>query len=97
MRTQRPYIFFAKITLLTLIISVFPLPEIVLNIAPFWVLLFFTYWLTCFTITQGRFFIALALGVINLVEKILFSDAVLLILSIIFHQCLHFESANFTL
>ncbi|CAB9542280.1 Rod shape-determining protein MreD [uncultured Gammaproteobacteria bacterium] len=86
MRTQRPYIFFAKITLLTLIISVFPLPEIVLNIAPFWVLLFFTYWLTCFTITQGRFFIALALGVLIdvLHGDILGQNALALILSIAF-------------
>jgi len=85
MRTQRPYIFLAKITMFTLIIGALPLPEVALNIAPFWMLLFFTYWLTYFT-TQGRFFIALFLGVLIdiLHGDILGQNALALILSIVF-------------
>ncbi|NYT28284.1 rod shape-determining protein MreD [Candidatus Thiodubiliella endoseptemdiera] len=82
MHTQRPYLFLTKITLFVLIISAFPLPDILTDIAPFWVLLFFTYWLTYFT-TQGRFFIALLLGIFIdiLYGDILGQNALALILS----------------
>lgn len=82
MRTQRPYIFLFKITLFALIISAFPLPDILRDIAPFWLLLFFTYWLAYFT-TQGQFFIALLLGVLIdvLYGDILGQNALALILS----------------
>ncbi|SFV88420.1 Rod shape-determining protein MreD [hydrothermal vent metagenome] len=82
MRTQRPYIFLSKITLFALIISAFPLPDILTDISPFWMLLFFTYWLTYFT-TQGQFFIALLLGVLIdvLYGDILGQNALALILS----------------
>lgn len=85
MDTPRPYIFLVKITLFALTISAFPLPEIMLNIAPFWALLFFTYWLTYFT-TQGQFFIALILGVLIdlLYGDILGQNALALILSAAF-------------
>ncbi|SMN16013.1 Rod shape-determining protein MreD [uncultured Candidatus Thioglobus sp.] len=85
MYTQRPYIFLAKITLFTLIISALPLPEIVLDIAPFWVLLFFTYWLIYFKL-QGQFFFALILGTLIdvLYGDILGQNALALILSSVF-------------
>ncbi|SHN91778.1 rod shape-determining protein MreD [bacterium endosymbiont of Bathymodiolus sp. 5 South] len=79
---QRPYVFLIKVTLFALIISALPLPEIVLDIAPFWLLLFFAYWLTHFT-TQGKFFLALLLGVLIdvLYGDILGQNALALILS----------------
>ncbi|CAC9463104.1 Rod shape-determining protein MreD [uncultured Gammaproteobacteria bacterium] len=79
---QRPYIFLIKITLFALIISALPLPEIVLDIAPFWLLLFFAYWSTHFT-TQGQFFFALLLGVLIdvLYGDILGQNALALVLS----------------
>ncbi|MDC9714301.1 MAG: rod shape-determining protein MreD [Gammaproteobacteria bacterium] len=82
MNIQRPYIFLAKITLFTLIISAAPLPAIVLDVAPFWALLFFTYWLICFK-PQGQFFFALILGVLIdvLYGNILAQNALALILS----------------
>lgn len=82
MHTQRPYIFLVKTTLFALIISALPLPEVILGIAPLWMLLFFTYWLIYFT-AQGRFFIALILGVLIdvLYGDILGQNALALILS----------------
>ncbi|CAC9569261.1 Rod shape-determining protein MreD [uncultured Gammaproteobacteria bacterium] len=79
---QRPYVFLIKITLFALIISILPLPEIVLSIAPFWLLLFFAYWLTNFP-AQGKFFLALLLGVLIdvLYGDILGQNALALILS----------------
>lgn len=85
MHPQRPYIFLVKITLFSLIISALPLPEVILKIAPFWLLLFFTYWLAYFN-TQGRYFIALILGILIdvLHGDILGQNALSLILSIAF-------------
>lgn len=60
---QRPFVFFGKITVLALIVSALPLPQILLDISPFWVLLFFIYWLTYFP-TQALFFLALLLGIL---------------------------------
>lgn len=79
---QRPYVFFIKVILFSLIISALPLPRIVLDITPFWVLLFFTYWLTNFT-AQGKFFLALLLGMLIdvLYGDILGQNALALILS----------------
>lgn len=79
---QRPYITLIKITLLVLIISALPLPEIALYVAPFWVLLFFTYWVITF-ITKGQLFFALGLGVLIdvLYGDILGQNALALILS----------------
>ncbi len=76
MTTQRPYIFLAKITPFALIISAVPLSQIVLEISPFWMLLFFIYWLTYFS-AKGRFFLALILGIL---VDILHGD-------ILGHQC----------
>ncbi|WXT99628.1 MAG: Rod shape-determining protein MreD [Catillopecten margaritatus gill symbiont] len=83
MRTQRPYIFLAKTTLLALVISILPLPEILLNVTPFWMLLFFSYWLIYFVNAQERFFIALILGALIdvLHGDILGQNALALILS----------------
>ncbi|BAS67583.1 MAG: rod shape-determining protein MreD [Gammaproteobacteria bacterium] len=79
---QRPYIFLIKITLFALIINTLPLPEILLNVMPFTMLLFFSYWLICFK-THGQFFIALTLGVLIdiLHGDILGQNALALILS----------------
>ncbi len=79
---RRPYISLLKITLLALIVSALPLPEIVLGIAPFWMLLFFAYWVTTFT-SKGLFFLALLLGVLIdvLYGDILGQNALALILS----------------
>lgn len=85
MYTRKPYIFLIKITLLALIINELPLPGIILQVSPFWLLLFFTYWLTYFG-TQGRFFIALILGILIdiLHGDILGQNALALILSAAF-------------
>ncbi|HIC41130.1 MAG TPA: rod shape-determining protein MreD [Piscirickettsiaceae bacterium] len=82
MTTERPYIFLVKITLFALIISAVPLSQIVLEISPFWMLLFFIYWLTYFS-AKGRFFLALILGVLVdiLHGDILGQNALALILS----------------
>ena len=82
MTTQRPYIFLAKITPFALIISAVPLSQIVLEISPFWMLLFFIYWLTYFS-AKGRFFLALILGILVdiLHGDILGQNALALILS----------------
>ena len=79
---QRPYVFLVKVTLFALIISALPLTGIVLDIVPFWLLLFFAYWLTTFT-AQGKFFLALLLGVLIdvLYGDILGQNALALILS----------------
>ena len=85
MTTQRPYIFLAKITPFALIISAVPLSQIVLEISPFWMLLFFIYWLTYFS-AKGRFFLALILGILVdiLHGDILGQNALALILSAAF-------------
>lgn len=82
---QRPYIALIKITLLALIVSALPLPKIALDVAPFWVLLFFTCWIITFT-TKGQFFFALGLGVLIdvLYGDILGQNALALILSSVF-------------
>ncbi|MEO1890092.1 MAG: rod shape-determining protein MreD [Candidatus Thioglobus sp.] len=63
MKTQRPYIFLTKITFFALIISALPLSQTVLEASPFWLLLFFIYWLTYFP-AKAQFFLALLLGVL---------------------------------
>ena len=87
MNAQRPYIFLVKTMLFALIISALslPLPEIILDTAPLWMLLFFTYWLTNFNV-QRQFFIALILGVLIdvLYGDILGQNALALILSAAF-------------
>lgn len=82
---QRPYIFLTKISLLALIVSSMPLPQTLLEASPFWMLLFFTYWLVNFP-AKGRFFLALMLGVLIdiLHGDILGQNALALILSSIF-------------
>lgn len=61
--TQRPVIFLIKITLFALILSAIPLPNVLLEALPFWLLLFFTYWLVYFN-TKAEYVIALVLGVL---------------------------------
>ena len=82
---KKPYIFIAKMTLLAFIVSALPLPEIILDIAPFWMLLVFIYWVTHFT-AKGRFFIALVIGVLLdvLHGDLLGQNALALILSGVF-------------
>lgn len=82
MTSQRPYIFLIKISLFALIISSTPTSQTLLEISPFWMLLFFIYWLVNFT-TKGRFFLALVLGVLIdiLHGDILGQNALALILS----------------
>jgi len=63
MKTQRPYIFLTKITFFSLIVSALPLSQTVLEASPFWLLLFFIYWLTYFP-AKAQFFLALLLGVL---------------------------------
>ncbi|KAA0443097.1 MAG: rod shape-determining protein MreD [Candidatus Thioglobus sp.] len=85
MRTQKPYIFLIKLTLLALIIGALPLPDIISNISPFWMLLFFTYWLTYFS-NKWLFFTTLILGILVdiLHGDILGQNALALILSTFF-------------
>ncbi len=79
---KRPYIFLIKAMLFVLIISTLYLPEIILDIAPFWTLLFFIYWIKTFTI-NGQFYLALLLGMLIdvLYGDILGQNALALILS----------------
>ncbi len=60
---MKPYVFLAKLSLFALIISAIPLPQILLEISPFWILLCFIYWLVYFP-TQGCFFWALIIGLL---------------------------------
>jgi len=85
MNIQRPYLFLTKITFFALIVSVLPLPQVALEVSPFWLLLFFIYWLAYFP-TKGRFFLALLLGVLLdiLQGDILGQNALALILSTAF-------------
>jgi len=82
MTFQRPYLFLAKTTLFALIISSAPASQTLLEVSPFWVLLFFIYWLINFP-AKGRFFLALILGVLIdiLHGDILGQNALALILS----------------
>jgi len=82
MTFQRPYLFLTKTTLFALIISSVPASQILLEISPFWMLLFFIYWLINFP-AKGRFFLALVLGVLIdiLHGDILGQNALALILS----------------
>ncbi len=82
MTFQRPYLFLTKTTLFALIISSIPASQILLEISPFWMLLFFIYWLINFP-AKGRFFLALVLGVLIdiLHGDILGQNALALILS----------------
>jgi rod shape-determining protein MreD len=79
---KRPVIFLLKILPLMLIFSALPLNEILLGASPTWVLLFFTYWVI-YLPTKGRFFVALAIGVLLdvLQGDILGQNALALILS----------------
>ncbi len=63
MNTQRPYIFLIKITFFALVISAIPLPEIFLDISPFWMLLFYTYWIS-YLPAKSIFSLALILGIL---------------------------------
>lgn len=63
LNTQRPFIFLLKITLFALILSAIPLPQVLLEASPFWMLLFFIYWLVYFN-TKAEYVIALLLGVL---------------------------------
>ena len=85
MNAQRPYIFLIKITFFALILSSIPLNEVLLNTSPFWLLLFYIYWLAYFS-TKANFFIALILGVLidSLHGDILGQNALALILSSLF-------------
>jgi rod shape-determining protein MreD len=82
MTFQRPYLFLTKTTLFALIISSVPASQTLLEISPFWMLLFFIYWLINFP-AKGRFFLALVLGVLIdiLHGDILGQNALALILS----------------
>jgi len=82
MTFQRPYIFLIKTTLFALIISSVPIYQTLLEMSPFWMLLFFIYWLINFP-AKGRFFLALLLGVLIdiLHGDILGQNALALILS----------------
>ncbi len=82
MNTRRPYIFLIKITLFALVISAIPLPEIFLDISPFWMLLFYIYWISYLPV-KNIFFLALILGMLLdvLQGNIIGQNALALILS----------------
>ncbi|MBE8190052.1 MAG: rod shape-determining protein MreD [Candidatus Thioglobus sp.] len=82
MNTNRPYIFLVKIAIFALIIGAIPLPKILLEASPFWMLLFCTYWLVWFD-GKIRFFFVLILGILVDVAHgdILGQNALALILS----------------
>ncbi len=63
MITQRPYIFLTKITTLALIMSALPLPALLADLSPFWMLLFYIYWLNAFE-SKSPIFLALMLGLL---------------------------------
>lgn len=85
MKTQRLYIFLFKITIFSLILSVLPFSDTILDASPFWLLLLYTYWLIYFP-TKGGLFIALILGVLLdiLQGDILGQNALALILASLF-------------
>ncbi len=85
MSVQRPYLFLLKITFFSLILSILPLNETLLDASPFWMLLLFSYWLVHFPV-RGSLFIALILGLILdvLQGDMLGQNALALILSSLF-------------
>ncbi len=84
-QTQRPFLFLFKITLFAFILSALPFNEVILDASPFWMLLFYAYWLVYFPV-RGSLFIALILGVLLdiLQGDILGQNALALILASIF-------------
>jgi rod shape-determining protein MreD len=85
LKTNNNYILIAKIIFFTVIISIIPLPKILLDISPIWVLLSMIY---CFINTKIRFrlFFALFVGILFdiLQADILGQTSLALILSTIF-------------
>ena len=82
MVNQRPFVFLIKISLIALVLSVVPMPDIAIDLSPLWMLAFFAYWLVYYQV-KGRFFMALLLGVLLdvLTGDILAQNALALILS----------------
>ena len=63
MSKSRSLSFLLKVSLFALILSAIPLPSVLSDVAPFWLLLFYTYWLIYFS-SKGRLIIALLLGIV---------------------------------
>lgn len=63
MNKSRSLSFLLKVSLFALILSAIPLPNVLSDVAPFWLLLLYTYWLVYFS-SKGRLLIALLLGVV---------------------------------
>jgi rod shape-determining protein MreD len=82
MTANRPYKYLLKITFFALIISELPLPDILHLASPFWILLFYVYWLNFFS-ARGGLFLALILGILLdiLHGSLLGQNALALILS----------------
>jgi len=60
---QRPQILLFKLTLISALLSAVSLPDMVQSAAPFWILIFFTYWLI-YAETKAVYTFALLLGLL---------------------------------
>ncbi|HIF89242.1 MAG TPA: rod shape-determining protein MreD [Candidatus Thioglobus sp.] len=63
MNRQRPQILLFKLTLISALLSAVALPEMIQNAAPFWMLIFFTYWLI-YAEAKAVYTLALMLGLL---------------------------------
>jgi rod shape-determining protein MreD len=63
MNRQRPQALLLKITIISTVISAISFPAVVQSASPFWMLLFFTYWLI-YAQTKAIFTFALLLGLL---------------------------------
>ncbi|MGE4570509.1 MAG: rod shape-determining protein MreD [Gammaproteobacteria bacterium] len=60
---QRPQLLLFKLALISALLSAVSLPEMIQSAAPFWMLIFFTYWLI-YTETKAVYSFALLLGLL---------------------------------
>ena len=99
MTKNNPLLLLTKITIIALIIGAISLPSILETISPFWMLIFFIYWII-YTDTKTVYLFALILGLLTdiLQGSILGQNALALLISsaFIFHVKKSFYVSNLT-
>jgi len=99
MTKKNSLLLLTKITIIALIIGAISLPSILETISPFWMLIFFIYWII-YTDTKGLYLLALILGLLTdiLQGSILGQNALALLISsaFIFNVKKSFYVSNLT-
>jgi len=85
MTEKHSHLLLFKLTLISALVSAIPMPEMIHSAEPFWMLMFFTYWLI-YTKTKAAYSIALVLGLLlDLLQGNVFGhNALALIISAFF-------------